>query len=346
MSIVRNVFEDPHERARAIGTYAAMFGVSMGLGPVLGGLLVNAVSWRAIFVITVPCALVALAASARAVPESRADHARRADPVGQGLVLGVPAAFVYAIINGGRIGFGAPLTLVLLGAAATGLLVLVGYELRHSEPLVQMRFFGSVPFAGAIAIAVCLVGVLGGFLFMSTFYLQDARHLSAWHAGLDLLPTAVAISVFAPLSGRLTARVGARLPMTLGGVAALAGGLMLTGLSTGTTTAWLIAAYATFGIGFGLASPPIASTAVSGMPAAQAGVAAAIATTGRQIGLALGVAVSGALVDGDAHAGGGAGLARATHVGWWLIAALGLAVAVIGCLTAGGREPRPSGVRR
>jgi EmrB/QacA subfamily drug resistance transporter len=346
MSIVRNVFEDPRERARAIGTYAAMFGVSMGLGPVLGGLLVNAVSWRAIFVITVPCAVVAIAASARGGPEARPDRARPSDPVGQALVLAAPATLAYAIIDGGRVGFGAPGTLILMGAAALALIALVTYELGRAEPLVDMRLFRSAPFAGAIAIAVCLVGALGGFLFMSTFYLQDARHLPAWHAGLYLLPMAAAISAFAPVSGRLTARLGARIPMTLGGVAVLAGGLMLTRLTPGTATLWLIATYATFGLGFGLASPPIASTAVSGMPAAQAGVAAAIATTGRQIGIALGVAVCGALVDVDPHAASAVGLARATHAGWWLIAGLGLAVAVIGCLTAGGASRQVSMVRR
>src|ERR671922_158017 len=197
MSIVRNVFEDPRERARAIGVFAAMFGISMALGPVLGGFLVSAISWR----------------------------------------------------------------------------------------------------------------------------------------GLSMLPPAMMMVVFAPLSGRLVGRLGARPSMLAGGLAVLAGGLMLTGLAPATSVPFLLSAYAVFGFGFALVSPPIANTAVSGMPPAQAGVAAAVATTSRQVGITLGVAVLGAVAGGGLGGGIGRGSAQATRPGWWIVAALGLAVAALGYLT-------------
>jgi EmrB/QacA subfamily drug resistance transporter len=332
MSIVRNVFEDPRERAQAIGVFAAMFGISMALGPVLGGTLVSAISWRAIFLVNLPVGLAALALTARFVPESRAPRPRRLDPVGQVLVIAALATLTYAIIEGGRIGFGAARIAMVLALALGCFAALVLYELRRREPLLEMRFFTSAPFAGASAIAVCLSAALGGFLFMNTLYLQDVRGLSPVQAGLSMLPTATMMIVFAPLSGRLVGRFGARPSMLAGGVAVLAGGLMLTGLAPHTSMPYLLGAYAVFGLGFALVSPPIANTAVSGMPPAQAGVAAAVATTSRQVGLTVGVAVFGAVVAG----GVGPAFAQATRPGWWIVAALGLAVAVLALLTTTG----------
>ena len=240
MSIVRNVFDDPRERAQAIGVFAAMFGISMALGPVLGGFLVSAISWRAIFLVNLPVALAAIALTARFVPESRAPRPRRIDPVGQILVITALASLTYAIIEGGRVGFGTVQVVLVLALALGCFAGLVLYELRRREPLLEVRFFTSAPFAGASAIAVCLSAALGGFLFMNTLYLQDVRGLSPIHAGLYMLPTAAMMIVFAPLSGRLVGRFGARPSMLTGGLAVLAGGLMLTGLAPRTPVPFLL----------------------------------------------------------------------------------------------------------
>ncbi|NUP46548.1 MAG: MFS transporter [Catenulispora sp.] len=332
MSIVRNTFTEPRERAQAIGVFASMFGISMALGPVLGGFLVSAISWRAVFVVNLPVGLAALVLAARFVPESHALRARRVDPVGQVLVIVALAALIYAIIEGGRIGFGTTRIVILLAVAAGCVIGLVRYERRRVEPLLDVRFFTSAPFAGAAAIAVCLSAALGGFLFMNTLYLQDVRGLSALHAGLFMLPTATMMIVVAPISGRLTGRFGARPSMCTGGLAVLASGLMLTCLAPETATPFLLGAYALFGLGFALVSPPIAHTAVSGMPPAQAGVASAVATTSRQVGLTLGVAVFGTVAGDGLDGVIGRGFAHATHPGWWGVAVLGLTVAVLGYL--------------
>jgi EmrB/QacA subfamily drug resistance transporter len=143
MSILRNVFEDPRERAQAIGVFAAMFGISMALGPVLGGLLVSAISWRAIFLVNLPVGLAAIALTALFVPESRAPRPRRIDPVGQVLVIAALGALTYAIIEGGRVGFGAVRIVIVLVLALGCFAALVLYELRRREPLLQVRFFKS-----------------------------------------------------------------------------------------------------------------------------------------------------------------------------------------------------------
>jgi EmrB/QacA subfamily drug resistance transporter len=337
MSILRTTFEDPRDRARAIGVYAAMFGISMALGPVLGGFLVSAISWRAVFLVNLPVTLVAIALAALFVPESRAPRPRRPDPVGQILLIGGLAALIYGVIEGSRVGFGAVPIVIAMIVAVGCLTALVPYELRRREPLLEMRFFSSIPFAGAIAIAVLLSVALGGFLFMSTLYLQDVRGLSPPDAGLFMLPTATMLIVFAPISGRLVGRFGALPSMLVGGLAVMASGLMLTGLTRATSVLFLLGAYAVFGFGFALTSPPIANTAVSGMPPAQAGVAAAVATTSRQVGITLGVATFGAVA--RTGTGGGVTLrfAHATRPGWWLVAALGLAIATLGYLTTTSR---------
>jgi MFS family permease len=144
------------------------------------------------------------------------------------------------------------------------------------------------------------------------------------------------IIVFAPVSGRLVARFGARPSLVGGGIAVMASGLMLTGLTPGTSLGLLLATYAVFGFGFALVSPPIAHAAVSEMPPAQAGVASAVATTGRQVGIALGVAVLGTVAGAGLHGPIGQGFAHATHPGWFIVAALGLAVAMAGYLTTTG----------
>jgi EmrB/QacA subfamily drug resistance transporter len=340
MSIVRTTFDDPRERARAIGVYAAMFGISMAAGPVLGGFLVSETSWRAVFLVNLPIGLAAIGLAIRFVPESRASHPRRADLVGQVLVIAALATLTYAVIEGGRVGFGSAGIVALLAGALGCLVGLVLYERRLDEPLLNVHFFRSLSFAGANAIAVCLSAALGGFLFMGTLYLQNVRGLSPLHAGLHMLPTAAMMIVVAPLSGRMTGRFGARPSMCAGGLATMASGLILTGLAPDTPALSLLGAFGLFGLGFALVSPPIAHTAVSGMPPAQAGVASAVATTCRQVGITLGVAVFGVVTARGSDGATGRGFTQATHAGWWIVAALGLTVSVLGYLTTtGGATP-------
>jgi MFS family permease len=210
---------------------------------------------------------------------------------------------------------------------------LVAYERRRREPLIEIRFFASAPFSGASAIAVCAFAALGGFLFLNTLYLQDVRGLSPLHAGLYMLPMAGMTGLFGPLSGRLVGMRGSRPSLLVAGAALTISALMLTRLTTTTSFGYLLGAYVVFGLGFGLINPPITNTAVSGMPPAQAGVAAAVASTSRQVGQTLGVAVIGAVAGGGAASALGRGFATATHPGWWIITALGVVILAVGLLS-------------
>jgi EmrB/QacA subfamily drug resistance transporter len=340
MSIIRNVFENPRERAQAIGVWGAMVGVSSALGPVLGGGLVDSVGWRFVFLVNLPVGVVALILTWFFVPESRADRPRRLDPVGQVLVIVALASLTYAIIEGQRDGWTSAEILGLFAVSVVSGIGLVRYELRRREPLIQFRFFRSAPFSGASVIAVCATAALGGYLFLNTIYLQDVRHLSAFDAGLYTLPLAAMMLVAAPLSGLIVGNRGARVPLLMAGLCLTASPLLLTGLKPSSPAWLLIVSYLLFGIGSGMVNPPITNTAVSGMPSAQAGVAAAIASASRQVGQTLGIAVLGAVAEAGASAGFGAGFAHATHPSWWIAAGLAFVVLVLGVLTTSGWAKR------
>jgi EmrB/QacA subfamily drug resistance transporter len=344
MSIITNTFTDPAERARAIGVWGSVFGMSMALGPIAGGALVASVGWRGIFWVNIPVGIAAIVLTALFVPESRAPRARRVDLVGQFLVIAALASLTYAIIEGPNSGWTSAPILGCFGIAAAALLGLAGYEPRRDEPLLDLRFFRSVPFSGATVTAVCAFAALAGFLFLNTLYLQEVRGYSALHAGVVTLPMAAMTVLLAPLAGRIVAVRGPRLPTAVAGIATTAAGIMLTRLARDTSFGYLVLSYVVFGIGSGLVNAPITNTAVSGMPRTQAGVAAGIASTSRQVGAALGVAVAGSAALSALHGPFRLGFAEASHVGWWIIAGCGAAIFLLGLVT-GGRWARGTAER-
>lgn len=335
MSIIVNTFTEPRGRARAIGIWGAVAGISMALGPLVGGALTQSLGWHAIFWINLPVAALALGLTARFVPESRAPKPRRPDPVGQGLLLAGLGALTYSLIEGSKAGGILALSTALLAAAAFAALLI--YEPRRREPLLDLRFFRSVPFSSATLIAVCMFAGLGAFLFLNSLYLQEVRHLSAFLVGVFILPMALAVMVVSPLSGRMVGAHGARPSLLISGVMLLLSALLLTQLRVDTPLALLLPIYGLFGVGFGMVNAPITFAAVSGMPRAQAGLASAIATTSRQIGVSIGVAMAGALVGGKHTWGAGSwdAFPAATHVVWWIMAAIGLLVLGLGFAATG-----------
>ncbi len=335
MSIIRNVFEDPRERAQAIGVWGAVIGISMALGPVLGGALVDGPGWRFVFFVNVPVGIIAITLTALFVPESRANRPRRIDPLGQVFVILGLASLTYAIIEGPDHGWTSAEILALFAVALTSFAILIRHELRRREPLIELRFFRSAPFSGASVIAVCAFATLGGFLFLNTLYLQDVRGLSPLDAGLYMLPMALMMLIFAPLSGRLVGSRGSRPSLVGAGLLLVAATVMLTRLGVHTSVLYILGSYTVYGLGIGLVNPPITNTAVSGMPAAQAGVAAAIASTSRQVGVTLGVAIVGAVAGSSLSAGGkiGPGFATAAHPAWWILVGVSAVLLVLGAIT-------------
>jgi EmrB/QacA subfamily drug resistance transporter len=335
MSIITNTFLEPRARARAIGIWGGVVGLSMALGPITGGLLVETVGWRGIFWVNVPIGIAAIMLMAVFVPESRAPRPRKLDPVGQVLVIVLLAALVYALIEGPGSGWTSAKILSSFGAASLALLALALYEPRREEPLIDPRFFRSAPFSGAVAIAICAFAALGGFLLVNTLYLQEVRGYSPLLAGVFTLPMAAMTVICSPLSGRLVGSRGTRPSLIVAGMGITAAGLILTRVTAGTATIVLVIAYLAFGLGFGAVNAPITNSTVSGMPLSQAGVAAGVASTSRQVGSALGVAVIGSATISALHGPFRLGFASASHVGWWIVTGCGVAVLVLGLLVSG-----------
>jgi EmrB/QacA subfamily drug resistance transporter len=332
MSIIVSVFTDRRERAWAVGVWGSVIGITVAAGPVLGGVLVDALDWRSVFWVNVPIGLVAILLTQRFVPESRADRPRAYDPPGQLLVIALFASIIFATIEGPQQGWGAPVIVGLYTLAALAVVGIVLVESRRAEPLLDLRFFRSPPFSGANAIALAMSASLGGFLFLNTLYLQDARHDSPLQAGLMIIPLAVGQGVSANVSGRLLAARGPRPPLILGGVLLTTGAALLVPLRVDTSVAYLLLAYAVFGLGAGLAAAPVTTTALSGLPPDQAGVAGALASSGRQFGIAVGVAVTGSIVTSTA----GAGLVASSRAAWIVLTGCGLLVLLLGALSTSG----------
>ncbi|WP_067127303.1 MFS transporter [Microtetraspora malaysiensis] len=336
MAITVSTFPDPAERARAIGVFGSMSGLALALGPILGGALVDGLGWRFVFWVNVPIVAVAIVGTVLFVPESRAVRARRFDPVGQTLVILVLAGVIYAIIESKVLGWSSPIILGLLAVAMLGVLGVLGYEPRRADPLLELRLFRSVPFSSAILMALFALCGFSAFLFVSTQYLQDVRDMSALAAGLCMLPVGLLVVALSPRTGRLVGARGPKLPLTVSGIALVLGGAASLWLDAATPLPAVLATYLLFGVFLGTVNPPITNTAVAGMPRSMAGVAASLASTGRQTGTTLGVAIAGTIV-GPALARGGTAYTRAERGVWWLVVGLGVGILILALLSTGRR---------
>ena len=339
MSIITQVFTGRVERARAIGVWGAVVGISMALGPIVGGALIEFMDWRAVFWINLPICAIAILLTAIFVPESKSATMRDVDPIGQGLGMAFLFGIVFVLIEGPGMGWADWRVIAVAVIAALAFVAFLRYESRRRDPFVDLRFFRSIPFASATMIAVCAFAAWGAFLFMMSLYLQEERGFSALHTGLIYLPVAIGALIFSPLSGRMVGRFGSRPSLLVAGILFIAAPLLLAQLSASTPVWQLLAIFAVFGVGFATVNAPITNAAVSGMPTDRAGAASAIASTSRQVGVSIGVALCGS-VAGAALATTGADFAAAARPLWLICAGLGLVIFVLGVYSTSGRALR------
>lgn len=336
MSIIGNTFIKPAERARAVGVWGGVAGISLAAGPILGGLLVDSIGWRSIFWINVPFGIAVILLTAKFVPESKAPHPRRFDPIGQILVIALLGLLIYGIIEVPAYGWTSFEILACLIGAAACFVGFIAYERVRKEPLIDIRFFRSVPFSGASIIALCTFTALGGFSILNTLYLQDILHFSPLQAGTAFLPMAVALAISSPISGRIIGRYGTRISLLIGGAAIAIAGLLAAIEYNNLPFIGLLVCYALVGSGVGWINAAISNTALSGMPRSQAGAAAGIASTMRQLGQALGVAVIGSVIASRVtHLTASSGFTDASRISWGIIAGCGFAVLFLGLITTG-----------
>jgi EmrB/QacA subfamily drug resistance transporter len=344
MAIVTNTFTEPAERAKAIGFWGSVFGLSLALGPVIGGALVDSAGWRGVFWINIPVGIAAIALTARYVPESRAAVRRRLDPLGQVLVIAVLGTLSYGIIEGPDLGWGSAPIIACFAVAVAATAVLLAWSRRAAQPLLDLRFFRSLPFSGAAVTAITGMCAFAGFLFLMTLYLQEVRSYSALTSGLFLVPMALVMACSAPLCGRVIASRGTRLPLLIAGTGITAGGVLLTFLTAASPAWYVLLSCVVLGAGMGWVNAPVTNNAVSGMPRARAGTASGIASTSRQAGSSLGVAVTGSVLAAGLHGPLASGFASATRPAWWIVTAMGGCVFALAVVTT-GRTGRASAER-
>jgi EmrB/QacA subfamily drug resistance transporter len=298
LSIITQAFP-PNERGKAIGTWAGASAVALALGPVLGGFLVEHVSWQSIFLINVPVAIAAVVVTLWATKESRDETAPRVvDYWGVGTVTVGLGALVLALVEGNQWGWGSPRIVGLLVASAVGIVGFVVAERRIKYPMVDFSYFRSRSFLGANLVAFIVSFAMLAMFFFLALYLQNVHGYSPLEAGVRFLPSTAVIIVMGPIAGRLADKVGPRLLMSLGLLITSASLFWQGHLAADTPYSFLIGAFILMGLGMGLVMSPMSTAAMNAVDHTKAGAASGILSMSRMVGGTFGVAVMGALITG------------------------------------------------
>jgi EmrB/QacA subfamily drug resistance transporter len=295
LAIVSEAF-DESQRPRALGVWAGVSALALSVGPILGGLLVDSLSWRWVFWIGVPPLLFGLLVTARAARETRDEHADpHVDVAGLAALTVGLAGVVLALVQGGDWGWGSAQTLVVGALGVAGLVAFTALEPRVRAPIVEFDLFENRPYLGASAAAFCLVGCWWGVIFYFPQYLQEVLGYSAIASGALVLPITAPMAVISPLAPQLIARVGVRALMTLGMACCTLGMLLLTRVDATSGYTVLLPGFLLFGLSLGLVYAPMSTAAMAAMPHAKAGIAAGVLAMNRMLAGAIVLAGMGAL---------------------------------------------------
>jgi EmrB/QacA subfamily drug resistance transporter len=296
LALIVNVFTDPRERAAAIGIWTGIAGVGVALGPITGGWLLEHFSWGSVFLVNVPVALIGIVGVFVLVPRSRDPHAPGLDLPGLGLSIAGVALLVWSLIEAPSNGWLSAATVGGLAGAAALLATFVWWELRVTDPLLDVHLFRKMRFTAASLAITLGFFALFGFIFLVTQYLQLVKGYSALEAGVRTLPFAFAMVAAAVTSPRVVQRIGTKL-VVAAGLALMAGGFAIASTNDASTPYFVIAtAMILMGFGLGSAAAPATDSILSSLPPAKAGVGSAVNDTTREVGGTLGVAVLGSIM--------------------------------------------------
>ncbi|HEY0935135.1 MAG TPA: MFS transporter [Trebonia sp.] len=297
LSVIRHLYTGTRERARAIGVWAAVSGLALALGPVIGGLLVGAWSWRGIFWFNLVFGLAALIAVAVTVPESADPTAARVDIAGTFFGAGALAALMFAIIDAETAGFGSAEVISLLGVAAVLAAAFAAWERRAAHPLLDLRYFRLPRFTGPSIVAFCTYLATFAIFFFTALYLVEVPADSGYQIALVFAPMSVLMIIGSLAAGYWTGRAGPRWPVTAGCAAFAAGLLIACPLITPHPDYVPLAlALALAGAGIGITVVPVTAAVLDAVPPQRSGMAASAVNTSREIGAVAGASVLGALV--------------------------------------------------
>lgn len=305
----------PGDRGRAIGAWSGLSGITTALGPFIGGWLIEAVSWRAVFVINLPLAVVAITVALRYVPESRDETSpRRPDLAGAGLVALALGGIIYALIEGPAAGWTTP-SIVAAGAlGVVGSIAFVRVEARRANPMLPLGVFRARQFSGANASTFAVYFALSGAMFLVVIQLQRVLGYSAVEAGGALVPITVLLLIMSPRAGQVAGRIGPRLPMTIGPIVAAGGVALMARIQPGAGYfSTVLPAVVVFGIGLGITVAPLTTAVLAALEARRAGIAPGVNNAVARVAGLVAVAVLPLLggIQGEDAAGFEAGFPRA-----------------------------------
>jgi EmrB/QacA subfamily drug resistance transporter len=295
LSILTNVFP-AEERPKAIGIWAAVAGIGVGVGPAAGGFLIDQFDWTAVFLVNVPIVIVALAAIPKLVPDSRDPEQARLDPVGAVLSTAGLGILTAAIIQAPDWGWTDSLTLGGFAAAAVVLAAFVAWELTTSSPMLDVRLFRIRRFTGASGAVTLVFFALFGAIYFLTQYLQEVLDYTPLEAGVRMLPIAAGLIVGGPLSAKLATRFGTRTVVAAGLTIVAAALFVFSGAETDSGYSLVAASLVVLGFGMGATMAPATESIMSSVPLNHAGVGSAMNDTVRMVGGTLGVAILGSLL--------------------------------------------------
>ncbi|HET9103968.1 MAG TPA: MFS transporter [Solirubrobacteraceae bacterium] len=296
LALLSDAYPDDRRRARAIAIFASASAVAIGLGPVLGGLLIDSLGWRAIFGLDVPLAVIIGLLVAAHRPRAAPTLAKGLDGFGQVTAILSLGALTFAVIQSGSSGWLAAPVLGPLAVAVGAAFAFVAIERAGREPMLPLSIFASRAFnCSSVSGLLINFGVYGQF-FVLSLYLQELRGLSPLQVGVVFLVQPGTAALTSLAAGAITVRRGPRIPAVTGGALATAGTLAIAGIDAHTPLAQIVGGLALLGAGGGLTIPALTTAIVSASARRRVGVAAATFTASRQIGGILGVAVLGALV--------------------------------------------------
>ncbi|HEX2102671.1 MAG TPA: MFS transporter [Solirubrobacteraceae bacterium] len=298
LALIAQEFPAGRERGVAMGLYGASIGVAVAIGPLVGGALTDGLGWESIFLLNVPVGAAAIAVTALKVRESRDPHATGVDWAGVATFTTALLLLVLALVRGNDEGWGSTLIVTLLAGAAAALVAFIAVERREREPMLPLGLFRRPAFTGVQLAAFALSGSIFSLFLYVTLYLQNYLGLSPFEAGLRYLPITLASFVAAPVAGALLSRVPARVMLSVGLAGVGVGLLLMGGIEAGSEWTTILGGGLVAGAAVGLINPVIADVAVSVVPTRQSGMAAGINDTFRQVGVAVGIAVWGAVFAG------------------------------------------------
>ncbi|ASS69362.1 MFS transporter [Paenibacillus sp. RUD330] len=299
LTLIAHAYPVPAERARALGIWAAVTGIAMASGPVVGGLLADSFGWRSIFLLNLPLAFISLLMTFLFVRETELKPSRGFDWGGQITAVAAIAALSFGLMQGQTYGWRSPAVMAAISLALVGAVLFVLVEAKGKTPLLPLRLFRNATVSAGLLAGMAINIGLAGILFVLPLFLQQVRGFSAHTTGLALLPMMVPMAFNPILTGRIVARIGARIPMAAGFGLAAAGTWLLVWTDADASDALAPIGLVLFGFGVSFTIPALMTAVMSSVPREQTGAVSGALHSSRQVGAALGVAILGSILGGS-----------------------------------------------